>query len=607
LSSSLLIADGAKTYWVRTTISDPDGYEDIVDIRVLFNYTEAGGNQAIGRGYLAWALNDSYITRYGGSWTLANANGVGRWGYATDIWGGTTYITPLSCYVSSGGSAFGGTGTRTVTWYFKAKPAWAMNPLINDVDVWAGDVSNYNTTWRDNPSEFDVVAEPCTTYAPTPSAPVITSATASSLTVSISPADSDADLYCIRVFPAVLDKDYVQADGSLGTQAVFQTKAEWGTTTIVGLPSFSTITIKARAARNVPGYGPSDWSTGAVGTTSMLVHEIDYSGMDRPISKGIFGMDAMPKGGHPQLLESSLAVSYNTSMRYGPDGYNWKTRTAPPPGANTQSTLQRLREARDRNSYLQILTNTRGIGVYDGGTWIYTDTSAATLASLAADWVYYCNKLVQTKRQGDPLTPREQSIISSINWWYDEKLLKLGEALPPKVLHWEIGNEPEGPFPAPSLTPGEYAEKYKAITQAIIAEDPSVLVGPSIMTADNGNPWLDAVLSDATNRVDFVCYHPYGNLYQVTKNRSAGVLNPDDLCMAVTQLRNQQIAKQQKVVNRLIANGRPASTPLIASEWNPSSWEGSYYLNCNRSMAHALGIVDTVFTFAELGFMGAQY
>ena len=57
----------------------------------------------------------------------------------------------------------------------------------------------------------------------------------------------------------------------------------------------------------------------------------------------------------------------NTSIRFGGDGYNWKTRTAQW-NCSTWSTLQALREARDRNSYLQILTNTRGIGTGNGST-----------------------------------------------------------------------------------------------------------------------------------------------------------------------------------------------------------------------------------------------
>lgn len=606
VNASLVIADNSTQYTVSTTISDDDGYEDIVDIRVLFNFTEAGGDQSRGRGYLAWGATDALITRYGGNWVLADAAGGGRWGYTTDIWGGTTYITPVSCSMVTGGSASGGTGTRKATWTFRAKPAWAMNPLINDADVWIADSAGNIRNWRDGGAEFDVVAASCTSYCATPRAPVISGRTSGSYDVAISPEDSDTDLFCIRITPAVLSKDFVQADGTLGGQPVFRSKAGWGTTTVVGLPSSTQFRFKVRAARTDPGYCPSPWGSSAVGTTAVLERPIDYAQTGWPIHKGLAGMDALPKGGSAKLLADNLDVCFNSSMRYGGDGYNWKVRTAPG-GANTQTTLQRLREARDRNSYLQILTNTRGIGQMIGGSWVYTDTSPETLAALAADWLYYCNKLVPNVRQGDPRTPRDQAVLSSINWWYDEKQLARGEPAPPKVTYWEIGNEPEGPYPAPPLTPEEYAIKYKAITQALIAEDPTIQVGPSVMTADNGNAWLDAVFSDPTNRVDFVCYHPYGNLYFIVKNSSGGLLDADDLNVGLNALRQSQFDKRRKIGERLAANGRPSNTPTIASEWNPSSWQGSYYYTVNRTMAHALGIADTLFTFAELGFVAAQY
>jgi hypothetical protein len=109
------------------------------------------------------------------------------------------------------------------------------------------------------------------------------------------------------------------------------------------------------------------------------------------------------------------------------------------------------------------------------------------------------------------------------------------------------------------------------------------------------------------NRVDLVAYHPYGPLYYTTKATSGGVLNADDLSSSLNWIRQQQTDRRQKVVDRLTANGRPASTPLMATEWNPSSWEGTYYFGLNRTVAHALGIAETIFTFADLGFAAAQY
>lgn len=270
VSAARLVADDASVYFVTTTVRDDDGYSDIVDVRVLFNYTEADGDTSKGRGYLAWGASDHDITRYGGSWELANAGGAGRWGYSTDLWGSTLYITPMSCTVTSGGSASGAVGTRTVTWTFSAKPAWAMNPLTNDADVWARDASGTYTTWMDNPEEFDVVAAPCTTYAATPRPPVVGGATSGSLDVAIAPEDSDTDVFCIRLSPAVLGRDYVQADGTVGGWPVFRTRADWGTTTVSGVPSDTEFSFRVRAAGDAPGYCPSEWSQPSHGVTSVL-------------------------------------------------------------------------------------------------------------------------------------------------------------------------------------------------------------------------------------------------------------------------------------------------------------------------------------------------
>ena len=511
VSASLLIANDTAQYSVNTTISDADGYSDIAEVRLLFGYTESGGDSAKGRGYLAWATSDSLITRYGGTWTLADAAGGGRWGYRTDAWGGTTYITPISCSITTAGSATGGTGTRTVTWTFKVKPAWAMNPLVNDADVWAADAAAQIIGWRDNPTEFDVVAANCVAECETPHAPLVANPTSSTLDVSIAPHDSDRDLFCIRVSPAVVKKDFVQADGTVGFTPVFQSKAAWGTKTVTGLASDTPYTFTARAARSGPGWCPSAWGSVIGWRTASMTRTIDYANPGILINKGVHGMDSQPKAVSAQREADCLAVSYNTSMRWGGDGYIWKTRTAQWL-SSTISTLQRLRQARDRNSYLQILTNTRGIGTGNGSNWVYTDQSPATLAALTADWVFYCNKLLQTKRQSDPLDAREQALLDSMTWGTDDKLLAPGEAPVPAVVWWEIGNEPEGPYPPPSLTPEDYALRYKTITQAVLAEDPTVKVGPCCMSADNGNAWLDAVFSDPANRVDFVNYHPYGPL-----------------------------------------------------------------------------------------------
>lgn len=603
VSTTTVVTDGTTQYSVTLRASDADGYNDLRDMRVMLNYVRSGGDQTKVRGYLAWGQAESDVTRYGGNWAFAAAIGGGRWAYETVNWGGVTYIAPMACQVTTTGAASGGMGTRTVTWTFQARAAWANNPVINTADAFIADYE-INVGWRENPTEFDVVPSACVFHAATPAPPVITAASVSSISFQIPAAGNESDLLAVRISPPVNGQQFVQANGTIGSFPVWRARANWATTTVTSLGSSTVYGLSARAMSTAAGACPSDWGVVSTGSTTLLSPEVDVTAAGLPIHKGVLGMDAQAKVVSANLDRDTLAASFNTSMRFGGDGYNWKTRTAEW-NSSTRSTLQALRDARDRNSYVQMCLNTRGIGSGNGSTWAYTDQSAETLAALAADWVYYCNKLVPLKRQGDALTAQEQAILDSMSWGSDAKLLAPGEAATSRVDYWEIGNEPEGPYPPPALSPADYAARYNTITKAMLAVDPTIKVGPCVMSADNGNAWLDAVFANRNNRVDFVAYHPYGPLYSIT--RSTGVLNANDLAIGMNRIKQQQADRRQKVVDRLTANNRSASTPLIASEWNPSSWEGTWYFGLHQTVAQGLGVAETIFSFAELGFVAAQY
>lgn len=601
-----MVANGTSSYQVAVTASDDDGYDDIRCVRALFNFSESGGDSNLGRGYFAWGKTDADITQYGGTWVLADANrAVGRWGYRTDAWGGTTYLIPRYCAATTSGAAAGETGTRTITFVFSVKAAWAANPLINDADGWVAD-STTNTGWLDSPFAFDVVPQSCGGNAAAPRAPVLATVTDTTLDVAIDPADSDRDWFAIRVSPPVGGFEYVQSDGSVGGFPAWRTKAEWGTATVRGLVSSTAYAVDVRAVTGDPAVCPSTWGPAASATTGVLTRTVDLHAAGIPFTRAVAGMDAQPKIWSAQRIADNLAASFNTSLRAGGDGYNWKTLTAQW-NSSGRTILRTLRDARDRNSWVQILLNTRGIGTGNGSTWVYTDTTPETLAALAADWVYYCNVLLPTKRQGDALTPYEQSLLDSLLWGTEDKLLAPGEVPVPKVVYWEIGNEPEGPYPPPPLTPEDYALRYRTIVPAMRAVDPTIRVAPGIMSADNGNAWLDAILADPANPVDFISYHPYGPLYGITKNNYGGVLDPAGMNAGLNQMKKQQRDRRQKVIDRLVANGRPANTELSASEFNPSSWEGTYYYGLAQTVAHGLGVAETCFSFAELGFTSAHY
>ena len=141
----------------------------------------------------------------------------------------------------------------------------------------------------------------------------------------------------------------------------------------------------------------------------------------------------------------------------------------------------------------------------------------------------------------------------------------------------------------------------------MVAEDPAIKVGPGCMTANNGNAWLDAVFARSANRVDLVAYHPYGNLYGITRDSTGGVLDAAFIQRGLNVQKSQQVAAKQKIVDRLVAYNRPADTPLLLSEWNTSSWQGTYYYSLGQTMAQGLGTAEDIFSFIEMGVVASQY
>ena len=161
-----------------------------------------------------------------------------------------------------------------------------------------------------------------------------------------------------------------------------------------------------------------------------------------------------------------------------------------------------------------------------------TNAVTGTAAQLAADWVRYCNILVQTYRQGqegligsDPNfnaadNAENLRVYNSVklggDWGGRDVLLTNGEAAVPKVIWWEVGNEPEVDLGADSTLVTQhviadkivYRDRYRTIANAMKAVDGSIQTGPCI-TAGNNNEWLGRVAEDTNAPLDFVGMHPY--------------------------------------------------------------------------------------------------
>lgn len=616
VSSNPIVADGTTQYTVSLTASDVEGYDHISCLRVLFNFTEAGGDTSKGRGYMAWGTTDAIITTYGGTWILADASEA-RWGYRADAWGGTTYVQPLSCSVENSGNASGGIGYRTIMWTFTAKPAWAANPLVNDCDVWAEDSAGNKTYWVDSPGEFDVVGSACASYAAVPRPPEVSNATTTTAQVSIHPEDSDADLYCIRIAPADENKNYVQSDGTLSPIPRWHSKSEWSITNVVGLAKGTTYSFAARAWNPTPGVCPSVFGGAAQISTAAEDHAINALATGKTIERGLIGQ-ATRLGVQGAIVGKTWDVLYDTCVRgvaggLDADTYNWKDMSGREvghtglPGPAVPTTLDWMRLVRDHRSLPLVTANIRGIGPPESSgvqTFYYSDKSIGTLTQLAADWVRYVNFILPTYRQGDTLPPSDQAILDSINWYGRPKLLEPGEAPTPKVTYWEIGNEPAVSIPGVySMGIADFHTRYKAVSAAILAVDPEIRVGPSHCTAGEFD-WLDEVLKDYSCVIDFIAFHPFGTLYRYASQYG------DTTASAESALRATKAdlkVRHDRFIERILATGRnPADIRMITSEYNPSDWIWEVSPQVRR-VSHALGLFETLFTFAELDVFAANF
>ena len=148
LSSPYLKADDTTIHEVTHTVYDENGAADIDDVRVLFNLDF--NNKALGRGYLAWGSTPQSITWSGGTWDIWPCEGYGYYGIRTDDWGGYTYITPVSAVRTVTAK------TRTVTWRFKVKPAWAsLGPTSgNWIGLYGRDIIHLTEGWQYSDDKF---------------------------------------------------------------------------------------------------------------------------------------------------------------------------------------------------------------------------------------------------------------------------------------------------------------------------------------------------------------------------------------------------------------------------------------------------------------------
>jgi hypothetical protein len=534
-------------------------------------------------------------------------------------------MTPLSCETTTSGQASGGSGSRTVTWTFTVKPAWAFDPVMNDADAWAADGvigawNAYTVGWIDGKTPFDVVSSPCTTTCATPWPPLLSDPTPQSISVAIHPDDDPADAFAIMISPSVGGRMYVQEDGSPGPAPYWADKSAWGTTVVTDLLPGFTYDFSVRASRSIAGYCPSAWSDAAQATTAWTLPVINpYQGT--PFSPWVRGQCPFRSLG-PDQWEPTWDLGIGSMARgigggLDADCYDWRDSDSgsgwgTPAWSGRYTTLQFLQYARDHQAAPLVTANAFGGGYRD---WSDPDRPGVFVCQtdnpdgLAADWVRYTNIIVQDYRLGDEgsLTGEDLRVYDSIvNWDARPKLLDPAEGPVPRVQYWEIGNEPElggyGDFLSNHyLGPVAYRDRYKLVSQAMAAVDPTLEIGPCLISPwdPNGSgQWLSALAADPAVRLDFVAYHPYYSDIKTGWGYHEDITNGLRNCKAFLSSRASGIGA---IVNQY---GR-TDVDLIASEWNVVNWDAPGVIQA--SMASALGAAETCFTFAEDGVLAGNF
>lgn len=373
--------------------------------------------------------------------------------------------------------------------------------------------------------------------------------------------------------------------------------------------------------------------SGAVNPPQPTSWIVDVSAPGRPVNPGVRGLaiadQALDRHDNSDItgILPTLDVSRGSAIRGVAGGlyadmYDWKRRNDMP----RPTTLQFLRWARDYDAELYVTVNTRGLTSPDPmqpSHRIYHTSDTALLAQLAADWVRYTNHIVPTYKQGDAITdPRDAAIMNELVWntgYVNEfgsadnytTLTATGEPPVAPVTYWEIGNEPTislnnaysvtNGFTFTSM-PEEYRDRYLAITQAMLLEDPSIKVGPCLVNGRSGsNALMLSTLLQSAARIDFISYHPYGSMgdHPSSPTRQqrylGGVYGEQEVFL--------------REIKDLVAQYRPGQAntmEYVASETNVSDFRTNNQFQ-EGCMAHALGCVETVMSYARLGLTAAHY
>lgn len=318
---------------------------------------------------------------------------------------------------------------------------------------------------------------------------------------------------------------------------------------------------------------------------------------------------------------SSSAIARRPAVGLDADTYDWRdVNSGVWNHGDRTTTLEFLEYCRDYDVTPFFTANmiAGGYRMSNGPYYCQPDFNKA--ADLASDWVHYTNFILQNYRQGDTIpNSKDNDLLNSIsNWEGKNKLLYAQGSVTPKVIYWEIGNEPELSNVSDFiynhyLSPSTYDVYYRSISQAMLNVDLHIKVGPCIINPSDKNGsalWLRRLAANPQTQIDFVSYHQYHwglqwayNYYST--HPQAKQLFPDNELYSKGLSQMKSYFQGHAEAARSILNNYNRSAEIRISEWSPTLWNSPVSLQL--SMAQALGIVEGIFTFVELDISSANF
>ncbi|MDX2079616.1 MAG: hypothetical protein SFU53_02415 [Terrimicrobiaceae bacterium] len=127
------------------------------------------------------------------------------------------------------------------------------------------------------------------------------------------------------------------------------------------------------------------------------------------------------------------------------------------------------------------------------------------------------------------------------------------------VKYWEIFNEVDGAYSSSDIW--KLGEAFKAARTAMLAKDPTILVGGPAFLHPWDNAKMDAFHNTVKSNIDFVSFHSYTSS------------NTNDTISYLYDKTDRFVSGPQNVRSSMNAKGVPSTVPLFLTEWNMyDSW-----------------------------------